>query len=132
MFAWEALGSFKKTGLVNKQIGSPTVNPRIFRVVIMGGHVISLKHMVLQRGSCATLLERCWVDGKRRKVIQRGFRRQVRDWTHCHLEFSLLYLGLLLLRPRWVVSKIRLLKQNLNQSNAEQNKKLNSFIQKSK
>jgi len=45
--------------------------------------VAALKHMVLPRGSCATLPKRCLVEGRRNKVLQRGswtlnLRRQVR------------------------------------------------------
>ena len=78
------------------------------------GSVPTLKHMVLLRGSCVTLSKRCWVEGRRHKVLQRGswalnLRRQVRDWTHCHLESSLLHLGLLLESPRGVVPKMKVL-----------------------
>ena len=32
----------------------------------------ALKHTVLLRGLCATLPRRCWVEGRRHKVLQRG------------------------------------------------------------
>ena len=38
-----------------------------------------------------------------------NLRKQVRNWTHCHLESPLLRLGLLVKRPRGVVPKMKVL-----------------------
>ena len=48
-----------------------------FRVAFVDGEVLiwlvaTLKHTVLPRGSCATPPKRCWVEGRRHKVLQRG------------------------------------------------------------